>query len=216
MLRQHADASCQWACPASRFHPALLELAHHELSDAESPAKRASRSWRFVRAVQAGLQVFAWTEGQVPSSMRRRQAYASDIGSLGEEAMFCFERALKLLYFSALAYDIKEVQCFSLITLSILAWKSCTSPYLRTTSPRCFALPEVPHLPLAPKHTLALPPTRGRGGGAGGGPLLCPAVVAQDILRLLLHAWKCSAVPGLICTLKTLTRSWELATSLTR
>ena len=59
--------------------------------------------------MQAGLQVFAWAESQEEGRRHQRERYTGGSKSLSQEPMFCFERALKLLYFSALAYDIEEV-----------------------------------------------------------------------------------------------------------
>ena len=59
--------------------------------------------------MQAGLQVFAWAESQEEGRKHQRELYTGGSKSLSQEPMFCFERALKLLYFSALAYDIEEV-----------------------------------------------------------------------------------------------------------
>lgn len=59
--------------------------------------------------MQAGLQIFAWAESQIETRKQQRERYSGGSKSLSPEPMFCFERALKLLYFSALAYDIEEV-----------------------------------------------------------------------------------------------------------
>ena len=57
--------------------------------------------------MQAGYQVFAWAENQIDSRREFRQRYALGDGSLSAAPMFCVERTLKLLYFSALAYDLQ-------------------------------------------------------------------------------------------------------------
>lgn len=83
-----------------------------------------------VLAMQVGLQVFSWAESQTESRKRQRERYSGGSESLSQEPMFCFERALKLLYFSALAYDIEEVSSSGL-TLSkpphCEIWKHCQS-----------------------------------------------------------------------------------------
>ena len=64
-----------------------------------------------VSYLQAGYQVFSWAESQTESRKVHRRRYAPGDDSLDQEPMFCFELALKLLYFSALVYDLEEV-CF--------------------------------------------------------------------------------------------------------
>ncbi|KAK9843872.1 hypothetical protein WJX84_004447 [Apatococcus fuscideae] len=59
-------------------------------------------------AVQAGYQVFAWAERQIEGRRRYRQRFAPTDEGLRQEPMFCVERALKLLYCAALAYDHEE------------------------------------------------------------------------------------------------------------
>ncbi len=59
--------------------------------------------------MQAGYQVFSWADDQIESRKHHRRKYAQGDASLDHEPMFCFELALKLLYFSALAYDLEEV-----------------------------------------------------------------------------------------------------------
>ncbi|KAK9819503.1 hypothetical protein WJX74_000076 [Apatococcus lobatus] len=64
--------------------------------------------------IQVGLQVFSWAESQTESRKQQRERYSGGSESLSQEPIFCFERALKLLYFSALAYDIEEEDAASL------------------------------------------------------------------------------------------------------
>ena len=59
-----------------------------------------------IECLQAGFQVFAWAEHQIESQKRSREAYRSETNDLRNEPMFCLETAIKLMYFSALAYDI--------------------------------------------------------------------------------------------------------------
>ena len=65
--------------------------------------------------MQAGFQVFAWAEHQIEERKVQREAYGSEQISLRDEPMFCMETAVKLMYFSALAYDIDiDKVCLSL------------------------------------------------------------------------------------------------------
>ena len=69
--------------------------------------------------VQAGFQVFAWAEHQIEERKVHREAYGSEQISLRYEPMFCMETAVKLMYFSALAYDIAiDKVCLSLSSSS--------------------------------------------------------------------------------------------------
>jgi hypothetical protein len=58
--------------------------------------------------LQAWLQEFAWTERAMPSALAQRNAHLASSEQLAKEAMFCMETAIKLFYFSWLAYRCKD------------------------------------------------------------------------------------------------------------
>jgi hypothetical protein len=60
---------------------------------------------------QVWLQQWAWTEGQKPERLAERAEKIRDPVSaafLAQEPMFCFETALKALYWSTLVYRYDE------------------------------------------------------------------------------------------------------------
>lgn len=61
--------------------------------------------------MQVWLQYFAWTEHNVAASIKRRSDCSGlhDKLPLSKEPMFCFETAVKLLYWCGLAYELQEV-----------------------------------------------------------------------------------------------------------
>lgn len=54
--------------------------------------------------LQAWLQQFAWTYSSLPAAIQARNARLASSAKLASEPMFCLETAIKLLYFSNLAY----------------------------------------------------------------------------------------------------------------
>ena len=68
-------------------------------------------------AVQSWLQRFSWTEQLVKSRMARRNALPKDKTLLSAEPMFCFETAVKMLYWSAFVYELDEVRCSLSLTI---------------------------------------------------------------------------------------------------
>ena len=59
--------------------------------------------------VQVWLQQFAWTEQSHKARIKKRNALPDDETMLEGEPMFCFETAVKLLYWSGFVYDYDEV-----------------------------------------------------------------------------------------------------------
>lgn len=70
--------------------------------------------------LQVWLQSFAWTE----NSLSVRKQVGSGVGSLheapllAEEPMFCFETAVKLLYWCGLAYEYHEVTMYIVVSFA--------------------------------------------------------------------------------------------------
>ena len=60
-------------------------------------------------SVQSWLQRFAWTEQNLVKRVVRRNAIPKDETLLRDEPMFCFETAVKMLYWSAFVYELDEV-----------------------------------------------------------------------------------------------------------
>lgn len=60
-------------------------------------------------AVQVWLQRFAWTEQKLAACKRKRNALPQDPTLLRDEPMFCFETAVKLLYWAGFVYEHDEV-----------------------------------------------------------------------------------------------------------
>ena len=60
-------------------------------------------------AIQAWLQKFAWTDSSLKTKISKRNALPQDEALLEKEPMFCFETAVKLLYWSAFVYEHGEV-----------------------------------------------------------------------------------------------------------
>lgn len=59
---------------------------------------------------QVWLQRFAWTEQKLASRIEKRNALPKDPMLLRDEPMFCFETALKLLYWAGFVYEHEEVR----------------------------------------------------------------------------------------------------------
>ncbi len=70
--------------------------------------------------MQAWLQAFCWTEREHPKQLAARAGpveSAAAPASLSEEPMFCFETALKALYFSFLVSSLEGcIQAGSFVT----------------------------------------------------------------------------------------------------
>ena len=66
-------------------------------------------------ALQIWLQRFAWTEQHLESCIRARNELPLDTSLLCTEPMFCFETAVKLLYWCGFVYEHEEVSlsCFA-------------------------------------------------------------------------------------------------------
>ena len=54
------------------------------------------------------LQEFAWTYESLPAAIASRNARLSSSTELANSPMFCMETAIKLLYFSSMAYDVQD------------------------------------------------------------------------------------------------------------
>ena len=57
------------------------------------------------------MQYFAWTERSLSTRVEQRYELGSlqEKTALAEEPMFCFEMAVKLLYWCGLVYELDEV-----------------------------------------------------------------------------------------------------------
>lgn len=76
------------------------------------PHKRTScLQCKHASSMQVWLQYFAWTESSVVSKVQKRTDFGGlqDKLPLSKEPMFCFETAVKLLYWCGLAYEYQEV-----------------------------------------------------------------------------------------------------------
>lgn len=62
---------------------------------------------------QVWLQRFAWTEQKLAPRVKKRNALPKDPTLLRDEPMFCFETAVKLLYWAGFVYEHEEVGPFS-------------------------------------------------------------------------------------------------------
>jgi hypothetical protein len=58
--------------------------------------------------LQTWLQEYAWSEEQMPEAIRRRNAKLAGSSTLAEKPMFCIETAIKMLYYSEMAYTVTE------------------------------------------------------------------------------------------------------------
>ena len=67
----------------------------------------ASFAWHHA---QVWLQRFAWTEQKLASRIEKRNALPKDPILLRDEPMFCFETAVKLLYWAGFVYEHEEVR----------------------------------------------------------------------------------------------------------
>ena len=61
-----------------------------------------------VPGVQAWLQRFAWMEKKLERRKKVRNALPADRTLLSQEPMFCFETAVKLLYWCGFVYEHDE------------------------------------------------------------------------------------------------------------
>lgn len=89
-------------------------------------------------SMQAWLQRFAWTEPNKGKSLVRRNSIPKDSTLLRDEPMFCFETAVKMLYWSAFVYEHEEVQ----LCIDVLQWYTdcaCTVVIMiwQTSSAQC-------------------------------------------------------------------------------
>ena len=58
------------------------------------------------------LQYFSWTEKSHAKKIQKRNDFDGlNTAALGGEPMFCFETAVKMLYWCTLAYEYQEVSC---------------------------------------------------------------------------------------------------------
>ena len=55
------------------------------------------------------LQRFAWTEQKLAGRIKKRNSLPKDPTLLRDEPMFCFETAVKLLYWAGFVYEHDEV-----------------------------------------------------------------------------------------------------------
>jgi hypothetical protein len=58
--------------------------------------------------LQTWLQEYAWSEEQIPKAIQRRNAKLAASKTLASKPMFCIETAIKMLYYSRLAYSASE------------------------------------------------------------------------------------------------------------
>ena len=65
---------------------------------------------RSIAAPQAWLQEFAWTADDKAAKQERRSTCGESGGLLAAQPMFCFEQAMRSLYWSTLVYDYREVR----------------------------------------------------------------------------------------------------------
>jgi hypothetical protein len=63
----------------------------------------------FRSYTQVWLQMFSWTEQDLQSQLNKRAALVNNPAALTNEPMFCYETAVKLLYWAGLAYEVDEV-----------------------------------------------------------------------------------------------------------
>ena len=66
------------------------------------------------------LQQFAWTEQSHEAKIRKRNAMPEDECLIEAEPMFCFETAVKLLYWSGFVYEDDEVICEIAVCLGVV------------------------------------------------------------------------------------------------
>jgi hypothetical protein len=83
----------------------IVVIAQVYLSSPKKPDQTA--------ILQVWLQEFAWTEDDIPSTKSKRVSSLPDDSFEGFcmdcEPLFCFETAIKLMYWSFLAYDTGEL-----------------------------------------------------------------------------------------------------------
>lgn len=65
--------------------------------------------WNHACAHQVWLEEFAWTEDEKAAKIARRNADGPRGQELAGQPMFCFESAMKCLYWASLCYDYREV-----------------------------------------------------------------------------------------------------------
>eukprot|EP00884_Botryococcus_braunii_P020513 jgi/Botrbrau1/7145/Bobra.0143s0021.4 len=58
--------------------------------------------------LQVWLQMFSWTEKDLPVKLGERALLVNNPAGLTNEPMFCYETAVKLLYWAGLAYEVDE------------------------------------------------------------------------------------------------------------
>lgn len=74
-----------------------------------------------LSTMQAWLQRFAWTEKKLERRKKLRNSLPADRTLLEQETMFCFETAVKLLYWCGFVYqhDETEMQVCSMFLLCL-------------------------------------------------------------------------------------------------
>ena len=82
--------------------------------------------------LQVWLQYFAWTEGSLSAKVQSRSNIGSqqDTDSLAKEPMFCFETAIKMLYWCGLAYEYNEVIIYVFGQLCQSRYVQCLTPVM--------------------------------------------------------------------------------------
>jgi hypothetical protein len=94
------DQSSDWR---RRFVPCLQDYAILRSSDVYAIFSNV-----VTGVLQEWLQIFAWTEADISQCLANR-AMLPGVHDIQQEPMFCFETAIKLLYWSGLAYEHDEV-----------------------------------------------------------------------------------------------------------
>ena len=96
----------------------------------------SSAALKMAPCVQAWLQRFAWTERKLERRKKVRNNLPADRTLLSQEPMFCFETAVKLLFWCGFVYEYSEAGRMvrstplpppppALNTVSILIFASC-------------------------------------------------------------------------------------------
>ena len=86
--------------------------------------------------MQVWLQRFAWTEQKLAARVKKRDSLPKDPILLRDEPMFCFETAVKLLYWAGFVYEHDEVgvpvlACIYLFVHSFM-FQACASNIVKT------------------------------------------------------------------------------------
>ena len=110
----------------------VSRLLKHRLADM-SPSAKWARTFQstytawycetryMLSTMQAWLQRFAWTEKKLERRKKLRNSLPADRTLLEQETMFCFETAVKLLYWCGFVYqhDETEMQVCSMFLLCL-------------------------------------------------------------------------------------------------